>query len=134
MKPGTYDLYASFTGLGDTAGYALYMIQQGTSQEEVVSYQTITSVLNGYDPHRVLVQCVSLLAPSASVRIYYSNIGELYKWNFDDSFAGIISDAQYMIEEEYFNNEPFKYIAFYYSPKEDSLGYRVAREEISAYE
>ena len=80
MKPGTYDLYASFTGLGDTSGYTLYMQQTGSSSfEEIVSYQSITSVLSGYNPYQMLVQCVSVSAPSASVKIYYSNTGELYK-------------------------------------------------------
>lgn len=134
MKPGTYDLYASFTGLGDTSGYGLYMEQQGSSYEEIVSHQSITSVLSSYDPHRVLVQCVLFMAPAASVKIYYSNTGELYNWDFDDSFVGVVSDAQYMIEEEYFNNGGFNYIAFHYSVKDDALKYRVAREELSAYE
>ena len=71
MKPGTYDLYASFTGLGDTSGYSQYAQRTGPSSfEEIFGYQEITTVLSGYDPYQALVQCVLVIAPSANVKIY----------------------------------------------------------------
>ena len=136
MKTGTYAIYTCFPSAGSTTGYTQYLAQTGqTTYEETVSYSEITTVLNGYDPEQLLIQGVYAIAPTLSVKIYYSLIGELYDWDFPTSPIGSPEEAQYMIEEEFFNADtPCKYIAFKYFPDSGGIHYRTMNEEMTHYE